>query len=67
MRNRGIVPDTSELERIFEPYFTTGTRGAGLGLAICRKIISLHDGRIEAFVKDGVFEIEIIFPEKRSL
>jgi signal transduction histidine kinase len=36
-------------ERIFEPFFTTKNmdKGAGLGLAICKEIISRYEGRIE--------------------
>jgi signal transduction histidine kinase len=38
----------SELvNRIFEPFFTTKARGMGVGLAICRRIIQAHNGRIE--------------------
>lgn len=46
----GILPEN--LGRVFDPYFTTKDtgdtrRGLGLGLAICRKIVDLHDGDIE--------------------
>lgn len=45
----GIRPE--HLDRIFQPYFTTKKtgdeeRGFGLGLAICRKIASLHGGSL---------------------
>jgi signal transduction histidine kinase len=36
------------LDHIFEPFFTTKTGGVGMGLAISRRIIEAHNGRIEA-------------------
>ena len=35
------------LSRIFEPYTTTKARGTGLGMAVVRKIIDEHHGRID--------------------
>ncbi|MHC4923296.1 MAG: sensor histidine kinase, partial [Planctomycetota bacterium] len=36
----GIPPEIRS--RIFSPFFTTKTRGTGLGLPICRKIVEAH-------------------------
>jgi signal transduction histidine kinase len=38
----------ADLERIFEPFVSTKKDGMGLGLAVCRTIISAHGGRVWA-------------------
>jgi hypothetical protein len=41
----GIAPE--DLQKIFQPYYTTKEAGIGLGLAITERIIREHRGRVE--------------------
>jgi signal transduction histidine kinase len=48
----GIPPDV--LDKIFAPFFTTKARGTGLGLAVVRKVIDRHRGRVDVESQVGV-------------
>lgn len=46
--DRGSSIPEEKLEQIFEPFFTTKENGMGLGLSVCRTIITAHRGRLWA-------------------
>jgi len=43
-RGPGIPPEVRE--KIFTPFFTTKSRGSGLGLPTAKRIIEAHNGQI---------------------
>lgn len=47
----GIPPD--RVGRIFELFYTTKESGVGMGLAVCLRIITAHDGDIQAVSREG--------------
>jgi signal transduction histidine kinase len=62
----GIPADA--LRHIFDPFFSTrpAGEGAGLGLALCRRIVLSHRGQIRAFSEPGKgtrFEVSLPFLE----
>jgi len=42
----GLAPD--KLEQVFMPFYTTKSHGLGLGLSVCRTIITAHGGKLWA-------------------
>lgn len=56
----GMEPDI--LDKIFTPFYTTKAGGSGIGLSICRQIISMHGGTLTAtstYGKGSLFTIRI--------
>ena len=47
----GIAPD--DVARIFDPFFSTGKKGTGLGLWVTQDIVRQHGGRIEVSSDPG--------------
>lgn len=68
----GVGIPADELESVFEKFVEgsktrTGAGGGGLGLAICREIVALHEGRVRAFNRyDGGTVLEFVLPRVRA-
>jgi two-component system sensor histidine kinase PilS (NtrC family) len=62
VKDRGSGIDPADQNRIFEPFFSTKERGIGLGLALCKRIVEEHDGKISAASREGggaVFRVSL--------
>ena len=63
----GLPP--GQEENIFDAFVTTRTTGTGLGLAVARRIVELHGGRIEAANAPGSgggAQFRVVLPWRRS-
>ncbi|MBI5409575.1 MAG: hypothetical protein HZA14_09450 [Nitrospirae bacterium] len=61
----GISPEN--LEKIFDPFFSTKDKGTGLGLTIAHKIMQCHDGFIKAFAnEDKGSTFHLYFPKNKN-
>jgi signal transduction histidine kinase len=59
-----MAPD--EIERIFNPEYTTKEKGLGLGLSLAHEIIRGHGGEIRVNSKKGEGTVfEIFMPAER--
>jgi signal transduction histidine kinase len=73
IRDNGRGLTEEQRQRLFEPFYTTKTRGTGLGLAYARRIVEAHGGRMGArAAKKGEggngpgTEIEVLLPKGLS-
>jgi len=57
--NSGPTIDEENLEKVFEPLFTTKMEGTGLGLASCQNIVNLHGGIISVTSPPTIFTVRL--------
>ncbi len=48
---KGMTQD--QVQRVFEPFYTTKKEGTGLGLALVQQIVTEHGGHIECESASG--------------
>jgi PAS domain S-box-containing protein len=46
VQDSGCGVDPGQIEKLFQPFFTTKSKGLGMGLSISRSIIEAHDGSL---------------------
>ncbi|MBN3846821.1 AAA family ATPase [Paraburkholderia sp. Ac-20342] len=69
VRDTGPGLPTKETERVFDAFYTTKTRGLGMGLSICRSIVEAHRGKLHASANvphGAVFEFVLPGSNKAS-
>jgi two-component system sensor histidine kinase HydH len=65
IKDSGSGIRSEDLNKIFDPYFTTKPKGTGLGLAIVHKIIEAHHGQINVSSATGQGSVfSIVLPLK---
>jgi PAS domain S-box-containing protein len=63
VRDNGLGLTQDQRTRIFDPFFTTKTQGTGLGMAIAKRIVEAHGGRIAVGDHSGTgAEIVVTLP-----
>jgi PAS domain S-box-containing protein len=68
VQDSGPGPDPKSLERLFDAFYTTKAHGLGLGLAISRRIIEAHGGRLWATAnapRGAIFQFTLPVGEAR--
>lgn len=67
IEDTGIGISAEKLSKIFDPFYTTKLGGLGLGLALTKKIVEEHKGRIEVkSIEGNGSSVTIFLPFKKG-
>ncbi|MDP8208675.1 MAG: ATP-binding protein [Candidatus Electryonea clarkiae] len=53
VKDNGMGIEAKDIDNIFNPFFTTRSRGTGLGLSMVKKIMDVHHGEVKVDTKPG--------------
>jgi PAS domain S-box-containing protein len=68
VRDSGVGIPPENMQKLFEPLFTTKPKGIGLGLAVSQKLVEANGGRIEVESEVGVgTTLTVYLPISREL
>ena len=62
IEDNGIGIKKENLEKIFNPFYTTKKKGSGIGLYLVKKIIDAHNGFIQIHSSENVTKVLIKIP-----
>lgn len=66
--DEGDGMDDANLDKIFDPFYTTKQSGTGLGLAVAHQIVDQHGGILKATAnKEKGMTFSVVLPLQRSL
>lgn len=72
IEDNGLGMSQADIDRIFERFFrvktsTNQSQGTGLGMAICERVIALHNGMIEVTSQNPDIAFNITLPTNKSI
>ncbi len=62
IKDNGCGIDKTDLQRVFEPYFSNKSNGHGFGLAVTAGIVKNHNGLIYCDSDSSGTRIDLVFP-----
>jgi len=53
VKDNGPGINSVDIEKIFEPFYTSSSQGTGLGLAVVKSVVEAHQGEVNYLSQEG--------------
>ncbi len=53
VKDNGPGISSENIDKIFEPFYTSNSKGTGLGLAVVKSVVEAHQGKVKYLSKSG--------------